>query len=438
MRQVSEEEEENKPLELRPYQEIGCDWLCDKKRAFLTDYPGLGKTLQASEAAVRPVLVTAPSYLTEQWSEHLHRQYPNDRIVLATGTIDRFKRQKRLNRRADWYIVNHEMMRSFTMPEVKTVIVDECHHFRNRNALKTKGLAKYTQDEGLRVYMLSASPMWKGPEDIWAQLNILQPDLFRSYHEFIDTFMITDNTPWGQKVLGVKKSNRKILDGMLSILKFGRTYADVGRTLPESIKTSIKVDMPPRLYEKYEEMRDFYRLELEEEGEIEIFSSYIAVLHSLRAFTNFPDKQEALVSRLEDVGKPALIFVWYKDTADSIHKLIKNSVMLTGDMSPAERLEQANKAQHSGKTIVATLSSLGEGVNLQKYRHVIFYETDWTPGRNFQALSRVVRDRNDSGLDTEPVLVDYIYVSKTVDQVIYKMAQCREASIKDVMREVLL
>lgn len=434
-----------KGLQLRDYQIIGRDFLREKKRAFLTDWPGLGKTLQAAEASELPALVSAPAYLTQQWHDFLTEQYPHLKVAMATGaTMHRFERQKKLKEKADWYVTNHQMFRGwFEFPDCKTVIFDESHHLRNRTAFQSKGAARYAADMERRVYMLSATPMWKDTDDIWMQLHILQPQIFSSYRNFVDYFMLVDDTAYGPKVLGLKRQTKKELEALLSVLMLGRSYKDVGRQLPPTIETYINVDFPKELQDKYNELRRKYRLELDEDSTL-ILSYYMQVLRLLRLFTNFGHKQEAAISRIEDVDKPTLTFTWYIETAEELTKLMQKKfgkdqvVFLSGALPAQERHALARKAQAKGQHIVATMSSLGEGINLQKYRHVMFYEEDWPPGRNYQALSRVVRDRNDDGQDTEPVLVSYVHVTNSVDVAIHKSSKKRSSNIKDVMKDILL
>lgn len=433
-------------IQLRDYQKVGRDFLIEKRRAFLTDDAGLGKTLQAAEAAVEfPALVSAPAYLTDQWYNFLKNQYPDKKVVIATGaTMHRFERQQKLKKKADWYVVNHQMFRGwFEFPDCRTVIFDECHHLRNRTALQSRGAAKYASDMDRYVYMLSASPMWKDTDDIWMQLHILQPQIFTSYRDFVDYFMLVDDTAYGPKVLGLKRQTKRELESMLSVLMLGRSYKDVGRQLPPTIETEIAVEFPKPIRDKYEELRRKYRIQLEEDETL-ILSNYLQVMRLLRLFTNFKDKQEAAINRIEDVDKPTLVYTWYKDTASDISKLMQqrfgkdNVYCLTGDIPPQERHRLAHEAQRKGKHIVATLSALGEGINLYHYRHVLFYEEDWPPGRNYQALRRVLRDRNDDGQDIEPVLVSYVHIARSIDTAIHKISQKRSSNIKQVMQEILL
>jgi hypothetical protein len=55
--------------------------------------------------------------------------------------------------------------------------------------------------------------------------------------------MIVDDTAYGPKILGVKRQVRKELEALLSIVKFGRTYKEVGRSLPNVIHNQIDLDI---------------------------------------------------------------------------------------------------------------------------------------------------------------------------------------------------
>lgn len=441
---VPDKDEDQGPTRLVPrdYQVYASNWLRNKKRAMLTDKAGLGKTLEAAEAADRPALVVAPTYLVDQWAEFLSDQYPDDVVSLAKG--GRRKRLKALRRKADWYVVNVQMLRSYEMPSsIKTVIFDEAHHLRNRRAMQSRAAAKLARNPALRIYELTATPIWKNVDDLWMLLHILQPKLFPSYHDFVNLFCTVTEDPWaGIKVIGIKGHMRRELEELLDVLRLGRTYQEVGRALPPIIERNIKLDFPDKLMEQYNDVKHNFRLQLLEDESL-IFMSYAAVMHTLRQLTAYPGKVEAVVDILEDtIGGPdpkaVVIFCWYKDHAEMLAKKIKAAgydgvELITGDVDSDERIRRALRA----KVAVATIASLSEGCNLQHARTVIFFEENWPPGSNYQALSRVRRDRNDDGEDLEPVSVYYLHVRKTIDEIIHRITKKREATIKDVMKEVL-
>jgi hypothetical protein len=91
---------------------------------------------------------------------------------------------------------------------------------------------------------------------------------------------------------------------------------------------------------------------------------------------------------------------------------------------------------------VATMASLSEGVDLSYGRTVIFCETDYTPGRNYQALSRVIRHRTEGEAtpdnNNDPVVCYWCRYAGTVDQQIFETQKSRtNGSALQVLKEAL-
>src|SRR5207244_8864281 len=109
------------------------------------------------------------------------------------------------------------MLHSYDMPtNIKTIIFDESHHLRNRRALQSRAAKSLAnKDPNTRVYMLSASPMWKSIGDIWMQLHILYPKIFTSYKDFINAYCISIDTPYGPKIVSIRREMRKVLENVL-------------------------------------------------------------------------------------------------------------------------------------------------------------------------------------------------------------------------------
>lgn len=164
------------PLTPRIYQEFGITWLIWRKKGILADAPGVGKTLQASEAASRvmraltekrdplaycyntsfaedalkantkqsnphphmhPIwalpknewpelinpdnynsctVIIAPTHLCGQWFKYIRKQYPDDSVSLAVNDTKE-NRMRVLRPGYKWYIVNYEMMRPAPEPK---------------------------------------------------------------------------------------------------------------------------------------------------------------------------------------------------------------------------------------------------------------------------------------------------------------------------------
>jgi superfamily II DNA or RNA helicase len=395
-------------------------------------------TLESAEAAETPCLIVCPKHLIEQWGDFLKEQYADKKIVLAVGSS--VERNKALNCNADFYVVNYDMIRNYKLPtEINTVIFDESHHLRNRTAQRSraaKAIANRKPD--LRVYMLSASPMWKSIEDIWMQLHILYPTIFSSYGDFVKMFCVAIATPYGPRIVSIKREMRKVLNDILEPIKMGRSYKDVGRELPPVIENVVTFNLDAPLRDVYNRIKNTYKLKWEEEGEerVMLFQGP-GMIHSLRVVTACEAKYEAIKEIIEDNKKQTLVYMWYRDHAATMASHLDNCVLLTGEMDASVRRQAALRAQRQGKHIVATQASLMEGVNLQNFRQVIYGEEDYAPGSRYQSLSRVVRDRNGQSND-DPVLVYYVQAKTTIDTVIHNVAKRRKATIKDVISESLV
>lgn len=433
----------------RDYQRLGTKFLWNMRRAMLTDDPGLGKTPQAIKAAELPCMVVAPRYLTGQWEEAILREHGDAVIARADGV--RYQRDRILNKAADWYIVNYEMLPTYKLPTgMRTFINDEAHHIRNRTATFSMAAdALENADPTSRIYHLTATPFWKSVADVWMPIHVLHPDIFTSYHKFRKHYFNSLLSPWGgSQVVTVKPRMKADLKELMRTIMFGRTYKDVGRYLPSIIETTIKLRMPPIQRAIYQKLVDEYTLLwMDEDEQKKLIFQPTTVLHAMRQCTAHSGKFEAIKGILEDNRQgtsdgskqvPAVVGFWYKDHARKMQQIIgdKDSVLITGDLDAIDRQRLAMQAQREGKHIVASERSLAEGVNLSAYRLFIWGEEHYVPGTNHQFMSRVVRDRNDNGLDKTPVRVFYVQVQNSIDVNIHRIATKR-AVVNNATRELL-
>lgn len=403
----------------RPYQKEGITFLKKKRRAMLLDAPGLGKTLQAAEAAIPPVLIACPTYLVEQWESFLNEQYPHAKVLAAQGL--RIQREAILELAADWYIINIEMFRDYTFPKVTTLIIDESHHLRGRSSQQSLGALSICKQVKY-VYLLTATPIKREPDDLFMQLRLLYPNIFSSYNSFINNYCKVEQTPYGPKVKGDK--NPAVTRRLLKEFAIGRSYKEAGLSLPDLVENVISVRMSATLAKRYKEVKENYTFE-----DIPL-EAMVQVVNILRQLTFSREKIEALLELLDDHNiTSGVIFCWFRNTAEQLAKLLK-CPSITGEMGANERtiLAKASKG-----LITATIASLSEGVDLSHTRNVIFFECDYTYGSMYQALSRVRRYSENN----EPVKVHYINMRYTVDETVYYSQKRRGATVKEILREAL-
>lgn len=420
----------------RPYQEAGIAWALNKKKCMIADAPGLGKTYQALEVIDRvgafPCIIFCPGHLVEQWAQFIKAQYAwKGHAVSYAKKADFYIRDWALQEKADFYVANIEMLRdadNYNWPIAKSLIFDESHHLKNRNSKQSIGALKLVfRFKPEYVLCLSATPIKKEADDLFAQLRLLRPDIFRSYDTFVQTFCETEQTPWALKVIGI--ANKLDLMKLLELVMLRREYGDeaVKMQLPELIESVIPITFNDKQRIAYNTLRDDLILRAEGFDDIPYMWA-IQALQTLRRMTATDEKIQAVVDLAEDAGA-CVVFTHYKDTAKRIAALLKVQA-ITGDIPAPGRAELA-KAQ---RIVVATIDSLTEGVDLSYMDTVIFAEEDYTPGSNFQAMSRVRRFGADV---TKPIIKYCVHVEDTIDERIHAITERRHSTAQSLLSDVL-
>lgn len=417
----------------RPYQIEGMDFLYNGKRRMNKDQPGMGKTGQGAVVAKRlaaeandgrGTLVVCPGYLVKQWADYLAAQFPQDKIVYAGSHAGKVDRLKVLLASADWTVINKEMLRTHPVVGEKycSMILDEAHHFRNRTAQQSKQALQLSLDIE-NVIELTATPIKKDPDDLFMQLAILDHDVFSSYYQFCNTYLSTTNNGYGVKVTGIRRP--QALKQTLGIYALGRTYKEVDLQLPRLFARRHEVMLSDAERLRYNTIRDYWR------DQEKTYSNYISALQALRRITACEEKIEEAAGIAEDAAGPTVSFCWYIDTAKALHEKIgsDNSVLITGDVDKDLRPVLAK----SGKHVVATIPSMSEGVDLSHCTDVSYLEEDYTPGSRVQSLARV-RRWSPLGEPNERVLLHYIIVKNSVDEVVHRAVESRGATINTIMQ----
>lgn len=425
-------------LILRDYQHVASTWMRTANNAhnILADDVGIGKNASTIDTLETPALIVAPTYITRQWYNLCCDVLPTNIIVsLPEGT--RAQREAELDRPAHIRIVNIEMIRGYDFgTEYRTLVLDEAHHYRNRNSAQTSSATRLVQ-QSARAHLLTASPHYKRFDDIWALLRMVDPDAHGSYWDFLRYWCAVNwNSPYTPTIYGLKRSKREEWHEYIAQYMLLRTYKDVGRQLPPLIERTATFTLPTPLQRVYNEVHKKYKLAgspLESAG---------AVTVTMRMLTMCADKLRTVVAILEDIPptQPVIIYTWYKDSANQIYaELAKRdrSILITGDTPPATRAEQLADAKYNGtRFIVATYASLNEGMNLQWIRYVVFAEESYVGEEHRQTIARFRRDRGDDQQDgpQPPVIVYYVRAQRTIDERIPSARERGARSIADVLK----
>ena len=459
----------------RPYQVDGAVHFRKVKRGMIYDQPGLGKTLQAAMALTTPCIISCPGYLVDQWSDFLEDQYPQWKVARIHSLLWRQQRQDLLDQDHDIWVVNHEMFASrkepfkggkepkvtdanysyekwynwkvakeehalsaktisYRWPRAATLVIDESHHVRNEEASQSKMMASYS--EGCdQVLLLTATPQYKDVRDWWHQLRIMDPRDHPKKWDFLRTY--TYATGWQDSMVMVKQHRLADLQALIAKHAIGRTYNEVGLYLPPLIEKVVKVPWHPDLKKHYLALKLYYRTETQNGYAIDIDPG--AVLHTLRMMTACPEKVDAVKRIIADIpgDKPVIVFCWYRDTAELLETEFQeapSAVEITGAYSQKERLRRATALDTRVKCV--TMASMSEGVDWSDASTVIFFEEDFTPGKIYQALSRV-RRHSTKEERKEPIIVYYVHIRDSVDEAVHAAVTDRQGDARRVLRRAL-
>lgn len=407
---------------LRPYQQVADEWLEAHPRSIYADDTGLGKTPTTMAIIARhlPALVVAPAYLAYNWYLELCAALPHATISLPEGT--RPQKQRQLLEPADVYVVNYDSLRTLKLPHTESLVFDEAHRLRNHRATQSKAAAELCRLSA-RVHLLTGTPYYKSDEDIWHLLYCVDPNAFSSYWDFIRRWYVVNwNAAYAPKIYGISKSKRAAFDALLSEHMLIRTYEDVGRQLPPLVERAVTFELPAALRKEYARLKRDWQLLGEP------IESVGSVYYLLRQLTMCHVKLETVSAIVDTIpSDPVLVYTWYLESAHTLAAHFKRGqptetpvLLITGETPPTERARMLADQKRTGypRIIVATISALQEGQNMEHIRHMVYAEETYVKGEHTQTLARTRRDRGDSYQEgiQPPVNVYYVRARRTVDE----------------------
>lgn len=442
--------------DLFSYQREAVSHALHAKRSMVGLSPGLGKTavaIMAAQEAGGNTLVIAPLSLVRNWQKEIRRWVGDDSVVwhgLATTA------QK-------WVITNYEtVLNSMVTYDVKTVrkksgktekrrfnwrpirefdfdnvIIDESILVKSRNAQRTHA-AKAIAVRAANVWLLSGSPVSKFLDDMWSQLNIIDPLRFSSYWRFAEKYCVVIQNRWGWQITGNQPGAEEKLKKDLADIYFARTQEQV-LDIPDWIFEDIEVEMSPEQYRLYKEMEDEFLATLPD-GDVVVAPIVLTQLLRLVQFASNPAllgghnvgaKWDALPELLEFVQLPAIIWVNFIETGNQLYNQLSQSYRvgrLTGDVKSLDRQAVVDQFQDGELDILIAHPAVGKfGHTLTAGRTSIYLERDYNGDNYYQSLHRTKR----IGTKHSPHVIHLLAArpgsnEPTVDHVIHRILQFRK------------
>ncbi|HEV7847360.1 MAG TPA: DEAD/DEAH box helicase, partial [Thermoleophilaceae bacterium] len=167
--------------ELHPFQRAGVRYALERRRTFIADEQGLGKTVQALAAIESddafPTVVVCPASMKLVWEREANHWLPNRSVAVLGGRTASTWTEEAAS--ADIVVLNYDILdwhaERLIELQPRCLILDESHYVKNARAARTKAalaLANQLPDDALRL-ALTGTPILNRAEELVSQLRVL-------------------------------------------------------------------------------------------------------------------------------------------------------------------------------------------------------------------------------------------------------------------------
>lgn len=423
-------------MDLYPHQEAGVAWLLRHPRGGLFDEQGLGKTAQvivaADLAGANRVLVVAPTVVAHNWSREFGLWSPSRRVQVLGASADGIDSQTNV------LVVPHSLVYRKAVRDrlvgYDTSILDEAHQLRTPSAQRTDAfflgadaICRRTE----RCWALTGTPQPNNPGEMWAMLAGMASWRLRhggrllSYRQFRERFCVLVPSGYGrgERVVGAKNVEelRQRLDGFY----LRRRETEV-LTLPPmrfgTVALTADCEAWPHELTRLGATADDILAAAQRD---KAFSTWRRLCGVAKA----PAAADLLASDLASGSHKMVVFCVHLEVVDTLARRL-GALRLTGSTPAAERQRIVDQFQRSptARVLIAQLQSGGVGITLTAACDVVFVEQSFVPGDNAQAAKRCHRIGQ-----TKPVLVRFLSLAGSVDELLVDILARKTAMIAEVM-----
>jgi SNF2 family DNA or RNA helicase len=306
--------------------------------------------------------------------------------------------------------------------EWDVVIFDESVLLKNRKAKRTQACRTLAR-AAKRVWLLSGAPTTRDNSDLWAQMNLMEPDYFTSFWRYAEESCVVVKTQWSQgEIMGSRRdfNTREEYPDLL----FVRNQEEVFDDLPEYIFKDVEIELHPKQAKAHQDVLDVWVHELEENRDKRVeVTAVIAMLTRLQQITSnlynlettgtsWPDysAKADFVEQLLDLGDvewPVLIWCHHRPGAHALRdRLVKLTKKRNNDSAMRGRRVELVLGGTKGADDIIEDFKAGKidvlilGITVGKYGHtlsnahtIVTYDKTWDSDAWFQMLHRAAGAR---------------------------------------------
>lgn len=408
-------------MEERPYQTRVINLLVENGKGIVRGPTGCGKTFIALRAARRlgwkRLLICVPRYSALiAWERELLRMgikhtivrkwNPRKRLMLWTSEPD-------ANEGLDVIVCLYQtIIKDVAHIEhhrsgIDFVIADECHRAKNRQRLTYKAMKRIVR--GKKRFFLSATLQAKGPEDYWTILNMVQPNAFSSYWEFVGRYCVIEDDGYGKKIVGVKESTLRELRFRIAPYIFNIPLSELEGYVPKRNRQRLTIPLNNTVRKIYQKIWSDAVLALPGAAPL-LAPGTLAKFTAVRKLLVCPKLINPLLGigdAIEAVREHALdqapiphnvIFSDFKEQfpfwKDWLEGFKAKVTVLQGGMSDSDiKIEIDRFSRHSDKRESWLLCTIpfAESFDLLSPQNGYFIGAAWSQVLNYQAEGRLTR-----------------------------------------------
>lgn len=439
---------------LRPYQEIGFQWLCTLAKygfgGILADDMGLGKTLQVlTFLAAHPnsrTLVVCPSSLIYNWEEECCRFYPGARIASIAGSAASRQIQIEQFEEYDIIITSYDLLkRDIDYYENKYfdyMMIDEAQYIKNTSTQAAKSVKSISC--GCR-FALTGTPIENRLSELWSIFEYLMPGYLFSYKRFKEEL----ESPIAESQ---DDAARIRLSRLVRPFILRRLKKDVLKELPDKIEEVVYARMDGEQQRLYQAREKQLVIMLSKQTDEEFKTQKLQILAELTAlrqiccdpalvYENYGDDSAKTKTCIEVIqnavsgGHKILLFSQFSSMLERLHMLLEEqeirTLILTGKTKKEERRRLVAQFQSERADVfLISLKAGGTGLNLTAADMVIHYDPWWNLAAQNQATDRAYRIGQDN-----KVTVLRLIMKGTIEERILKMQQDKQNLADSIISE---
>ncbi|KAK3331965.1 SNF2-family ATP dependent chromatin remodeling factor like protein [Cercophora scortea] len=432
---------------LKEYQVKGLQWMLslynNNLNGILADEMGLGKTIQTISLITYliekkqqngPYLVIVPLSTLTNWNLEFDKWAPGVTKIVYKGPPNTRKLQQEKIRQGKFqvllttyeYIIKDRPLLS----KIKWfhMIIDEGHRMKNSNS-KLVGTIQQFYNTRFRL-ILTGTPLQNNLTELWAMLNFVLPNIFKSVKTFDEWF----NTPFAntgtqdkmelteeEQILVIRRLHKVLRPFLLRRLK-----KDVEKDLPDKTEKVIKCKFSALQSRLYKQMVTHQKIAVSDgKGGKTGARGLSNMIMQLRKLCNHPfvfgevenqmnpmntsndllwrtagkfELLDRVLPKYQATGHRVLMFFQMTAIMDIMEDFLRyrniQYLRLDGTTKSEDRsdlLREFNRPDSPYFIFLLSTRAGGLGLNLQTADTVIIYDSDWNPHQDLQAQDRAHR-----------------------------------------------